>query len=66
MSMRKMKHIKLRALGRFIRARSIFWNQLERERELENAAMERIKETLPEFAAIFQTMPRLPMGWSLL
>jgi hypothetical protein len=66
MSIRKRKRHVISELGHVIRARRIFWGAIEREMELEDAAMEMLNEKLPEFAAVFQAMPRLPMGWSLL
>lgn len=65
MNRKRRKHKAMNALRRALRDHRILLIQLERELELEDMAMRVLNEKFPEFSAIFQTMPRLPMGWSL-
>jgi hypothetical protein len=42
-----------------------FWRNIEkREQEYHEIAMDALRELMPEFAPIFQSMPRMT-GWSL-
>lgn len=66
MSRRRQKQQSRNAVRRNIRDLRILLHRLEFELELENLVMEVLNQKLPEFAAAFQTMPRLPIGWSTL
>jgi len=65
MNIRKRKRQVIAQLHRELCIRRFWRNIAKREQEYHDTAMDAVLEILPGFAPLFQSMPRMPTGWSL-